>query len=104
MAAPRESRTFRHVPAAIRTALRGVRTKYPAITIAELMAAHDPPLTYGQVKLGPNGSCLDYLCFGACKNARCSYKHGATSTIQATRAEVVAPRLGDAYTAYDAAH
>jgi hypothetical protein len=102
--APRESRTFRHVPPSIRTALRGVRSKYPAITIAELMAAHDPPLTYAQVKLGPNGSCLDFLCFGTCKSAHCSYKHGATSAIQATRAEMVAPRLGDAYTAYDAAH
>jgi hypothetical protein len=98
-----ESRTFRHVPPSIKTALRGVRTKYPAITIAELMVAHDPPLTYAQVKLGPNGSCLDYLCFGACKNARCSYKHGATSAIQATRAETVAPKLAEAYTAYDAA-
>ncbi len=73
------------------------------MTIAELMAAHDPPLTYGQVKLGPNGSCLDYLCFGTCKNARCSYKHGATCAIQATRAETVAPKLKAAYSAYEAA-
>jgi hypothetical protein len=100
----RESRTFRHVPASIKTALRGVRSKFPAVTIAELMAAHDPPLTYAQVKLGPNGSCLDFLCFGACKNPRCSYKHGASIAIQATRAETVAPKLGDAYNAYDAAH
>jgi hypothetical protein len=100
----RESRVFRHVPPSIKTAPRGVKSKYPAVTIAELMAAHDPPLTYAQVKLGPNGSCLDYLCFGTCKNSRCSYKHGASSAIQATRAETVAPKLGDAYNAYDAAH
>jgi hypothetical protein len=100
---PRESRTFRHVPPAIKTILRGVKSKYPALTIAEIMAAHDPPLTYGQVKLGPNGSCLEYLCFGACKNSRCSYKHDSTCSIQATRAETVAPKLGEAYSAYDAA-
>jgi hypothetical protein len=61
-------RLFRHVPAAIKTILGGARTKYPSVTVAEMMAAHHPPLLYGQVKLGPNGSCLDYLCLGACKN------------------------------------
>jgi hypothetical protein len=38
-----ESRIYRHVPSSIKTALRGVKSKYPAITIAEIMAAHDPP-------------------------------------------------------------
>jgi hypothetical protein len=99
----KESRTYRHVPPSIKTILRGVRSKYPAITVAEIMAAHEPPLTYAQVKLGPNGSCLDFLCFGSCKNLRCSYKHLATCSIQATRAETVAPKLGEAYSAYDAA-
>jgi hypothetical protein len=98
-----ESRIFRHIPPSIKAVLRGVKSKYPAVTIAEIMAAHDPPLSYGQVKLGPNGSCLDYLCFGACKNPRCSYKHGPAVSIQATRAEAVAPKLADAYNAYDAA-
>jgi hypothetical protein len=100
----RETKIFRHVPAPIKAALRGVRSKHPAVTIAELMAAHEPPLTYTQVKMGPNGSCLDYLCFGVCKNPRCSYKHGASCTIQATRAETVAPKLMEAYNAYDAEH
>jgi hypothetical protein len=99
-----ESRTFRHVPPAIKTILRGARSKYPMVTVAELMAAHEPPLQYSQIKLGPSGSCLDFLCFGACKNARCSYKHAATASIPAARAEQIAPRLGAAYNAYDAAH
>jgi hypothetical protein len=99
-----ESRTFRHVPAAIKSILRGARSKYPTVTVAELMAAHDPPLQYTQVRLGPSGSCLDYLCFGNCKNSRCSYKHTETASIQASRAEAVAPKLGAAYSAYDAAH
>jgi hypothetical protein len=84
IAPTREIKIFRHMPASIKTALWGVKSKYPAVTIAELMAAHEPPLTYAQVKLGPNGSCLDYLCFGTCKNSRCSYKHGASVAIQAT--------------------
>jgi hypothetical protein len=99
-----ESRTFRHIPASIKAILRGARSKYPALTIADLMAAHDPPLNYSQVKMGTNGACLDYICFGACRNARCSYKHQASCSIQATRAETVAPKLGAAYSAYDAAH
>jgi hypothetical protein len=100
---PQESRTFRHAPAAIKTILRGVRSKYPAVKIADLMAAHNPPLQYSQVKLGPSGSCLDYLCFGSCKNRHCSYKHVETASIQQSRAESVAPMLGAAYAAYDAA-
>jgi hypothetical protein len=102
-AASRESRTFRHVPPSIKAILRGVRSKYPSVTIAEMMAAHDPPLQYTQVKLGPSGSCLDFLCFGACKNSRCSYKHAAAASVQTARAEAVAPKLGAAYSAYDAA-
>jgi hypothetical protein len=97
-----ENRTFRHVPAAIKTILRGVRSKYPALTMAEMMAAHSPPLQYAQIKLGPSGSCLDYLCFGSCKNHNCSYKHAANASIATARAEAIAPKLGAAYTAYDA--
>lgn len=68
------------------------------------MAAHEPPLLYVQVKFGPSGSCLDYLYFGACKNARCSYKHVANTAVQVTLVEEVAPNLDDAYPAYNAAH
>jgi hypothetical protein len=103
-ASPRgETRTFPHVPASIKAILRGARSKYPTVTIANLMAAHVPPLQYAQVKLGPSGSCLDYLCFGACKNASCTYKHSATSAVPVARAESVAPKLGAAYNAYDTA-
>jgi hypothetical protein len=101
--AGQETRTFRHVPPSVKAVLRGVRSKYPSVTVAELMAAHDPPLQYSNVKMGPNGSCLDYLCFGACKNARCSYKHTEAASIPAARADTVAPKLAAAYTAYDAA-
>jgi hypothetical protein len=98
-----EPRTFRHVPAAIKTILRGARSKYPSLTVAELMGAHVPPLQYAQVKLGPNGSCLNFLCLGACKNGQCTYKHTETASIATARVEAVAPKLGAAYNAYDAA-
>jgi hypothetical protein len=96
-------RIFRHVPPSIQKVLRGVRSKHPAITIAEIMAAHSPPLQYAQVKLGPSGSCMDYLCFGNCRNSRCTYKHVPAASIGQAKAEAVAPQLGAAYTAYDAA-
>jgi hypothetical protein len=100
----RESRSYRHVPASIKTVLQGARTKYPSLTVAELMAANVPPLTYSQVKLGPSGSCLDFLCFGACKSSRCSYKHPATASIQQSRADAVAVKLQTAWTAYKSAN
>jgi hypothetical protein len=49
-----EPHTFWHVPPAIKTILRGARSKYPSLTVVELMEAHVPPLQYAQVKLGPN--------------------------------------------------
>jgi hypothetical protein len=59
---PRESRTLRHVPASIKSNPPG-GSKVPALTLVELMAAHEPPLQYTQVKLGLNGSCLDFFMF-----------------------------------------
>jgi hypothetical protein len=79
------------------TTLLGVRSKYPAVTVAEIMAAHKPPLMYGQVKLGPSGSCLDFLCFVVCKNSQCSYEHDAASSIPMGQAETVAPKLQATY-------
>jgi hypothetical protein len=97
-----ETHTLRHVPVAIKKILQGARSKYPALTMAELMAAYTLPLQYAQIKLGPSGSCLDYLCFGSCKNSPCSYKHMANASIATARAEAIAPKLGAAFTAYDA--
>jgi hypothetical protein len=68
----------------------------------ELMAAHSPPLQYAQIKLGPSGSCLDYLCFGSCINSRCSYKHAANASVPTAQAEGIAPKLGAVYSVYDA--
>lgn len=68
---------FWHVPTAIKAILWGAQSKYPALTIAE------PPLQYAQVKLGLNGSCLDYLCIGSCKNNQCTDKHFATVSVAA---------------------
>jgi hypothetical protein len=96
--------TFRHVPAAIKTILRGAWSKYPTVTIAEIMAVHVPFLQYAQAKLGPAGSCLDFLCFGACKNPQCLYQHNVTTSVKTSRAEAVAPKLGAAFNAYDVAH
>jgi hypothetical protein len=73
------------------------------VTIVELMAAHAPPLSYNQVKLGPNGACLDFLCFGACPNTKCIYKHMASMSIKYDRAAAVAPKLGACFSAYNAA-
>jgi hypothetical protein len=96
-------RNFWHVPPAIKMILQGARSKYPTLTVADLMSAHQPPLQYAQVKLGPAGSCLDFMCFGSCKNRRCSYKHPTTASIASNLATTIAPKLGAAYTAYDAA-
>jgi hypothetical protein len=50
------------------------------------------------------GPVFTFLCFGACKNVHCSYKHVANAAVQMVWAEAVAPKLGNAYKAYDAAH
>jgi hypothetical protein len=85
-----EPQIFRHVPAPIKTILKGARSKYPTVTIAAMMVAHIPPLSYNQVKLGPNGACLDFLCFGACRNAKCDYN---TSTRRLRPSKRIEQRL-----------
>jgi hypothetical protein len=52
---------FWYVPTSIKGILRGAHSKYPSmVTIVDLMGTRIPsPLQYAQVKLGPNGSCLD---------------------------------------------
>ena len=68
------------------------------------MNATLPPLNYSVVKMGPNGSCLDYLCFGECTNRTCTFKHDPNAGIASARAIQVASKLGPAYQAYDAAN
>jgi hypothetical protein len=97
-----EPRISRHVQAPIQTILKGARSKYPTVTVADLMTARTPPLSYDQVKLGPNGACLDFLCFGACRDAKCNYKHSASTSIKLDRATAVDPKLGACFSAYDA--
>jgi hypothetical protein len=79
----REICVFQHVMVVIKAILHGACSKYPLLTVAELMAGHEPPLQeYAQVKLGPSGSCLDFLWFGVYKHVCCSYKHMATAVVQ----------------------
>jgi hypothetical protein len=97
-------RTYKYVVPTIKTTLAEARSKYPTLTISDLMAATSPPLTYAQVRLGPAGSCLDYFCFGLCKDKTCRYKHPERDfSANAGRVKYVAGHLGAAYNAYDAA-
>jgi hypothetical protein len=64
-----------------------------------------PPIQNTTVKIGPMGACLDMLCFGACKEAGCTYKHPTTQIsfdpVQAARA---ATKLKMGYAAYGRAN
>jgi hypothetical protein len=53
---------------------------------------------------GEARTCLYFLCFGHCKNVRCSYKHDAQLPVATAQPEAVAPKLGAVYMAYDEAH
>jgi hypothetical protein len=95
---------YKYVVPTIKTSLTGARSKYPTLTISDLMAATSPPLQYSQVRIGSAGACLDYLCFGLCKDTKCGYKHSEIEVVvRADRAKSVAKCLGAAYSTYDAA-
>jgi len=47
------------IPVAVKAALKGARTRFPNVTILDIMGAASPPLSYHQVKMGPGGSCMD---------------------------------------------
>jgi hypothetical protein len=103
--APIGQRTFNRVPGSLKAALAGARTKYPNIRVSDIMGAATPPIKYSVIKLGPTGACLDMLCFGACKEATCTYKHPVTRvTIDPARAAVTAAKLKTGYAAYVLAH
>lgn len=98
---PIDQRVFSRVPGPIRAALAGARTKYPAIRIAAIMAASTPPIKYNAIKVGPNGACLDMLCFGLCQDPGCTYKHPLTRiSIDPARASAAASKLKAGYAAY----
>jgi hypothetical protein len=87
-------RHFGHVPGPVKTALVGVREKYPSLQVVDLMAATLPPLRYLAIQIGPSGACLDMLCFGSCKEPRCTYKHPATRfNIEPAGASTAASKL-----------
>jgi hypothetical protein len=101
--APVGQRVFSRVPGSLRSALSGARVKYPSIRIADLMAATTPPLKYSTIRVGPTGACLDMLCFGACKEPDCTYKHPtARISIDPARAAAAATKLKAGLAAYEA--
>jgi hypothetical protein len=69
------------------------------------MGATTPPLKYTAIRVGPTGACLDMLCFGACKEPDCTYKHPTLRiSIDPARAAAAATKLKAGYAAYEASH
>ena len=92
------------IPVAVKAALKGARTRFPNVTILDIMGAASPPLSYHQVKMGPGGSCMDYLVLGQCKNRSCTFKHSGDQVITDAQAAKAAPKLKGAYEKYAAAN
>jgi hypothetical protein len=92
------------VPSELATVFRGALTRYPGLRITEVMAAHSPPLTYKDYKLGSGGTCMDFVCLGKCQNPTCSYKHSMSLRIPASSLAARVPKFKIAFDAYKIAH
>jgi hypothetical protein len=82
-------------------ALKQAKIKHPAMTVSLIMKAAG--LSYKTIKLGPPGSCLDYMVLGLCKTKGCQYKHIKNFTSSDAQATPVAKALMEAIPAYEAA-
>jgi len=96
--------TYPGTPSVLKEALKGARTRFPNITVLDIMGASATPLTYHQVKVGPGGACMDYLALGQCKDPKCSYNHAPDQMVTAAQATKAAPKLASAFKLYAAAH
>jgi hypothetical protein len=96
------TKIFGKVPTAIAAALAGATSKYPNLKMTDVLVATSPATAYTSVKLGPAGSCLDFLALGRCKTAGCSYAHNVQTHVAAEQVSRAAPKLKTAFQAYDA--
>jgi hypothetical protein len=91
------------VPAAIATIYRGCLTRYPEIGITQVMLATNPPTSYLKYKLGPSGTCMDFVCFGKCTNPSCNFKHRTDIVISPNQLSRATPNHKFAFDEYKAA-
>jgi hypothetical protein len=96
--------TFSRVPPPIEAVFRGHMSRFPQLTVAEVMTAQVPPVPYSHFKVGAPGACLDYLCLGQCKNASCTYKHDPSTVFSDAQVRRVVPKMQAAYTSYKSSH
>jgi hypothetical protein len=59
------------VPSELAAVFRGALTRCPGLWITDVMAAHSPPLTYKDYKLGLGGTCMDFV--GSDKTLACVF-------------------------------
>lgn len=86
----------------LKKATKSLVLSSPAVTMAEVMSAASPSLTYEDVKLGLAGSCLDMHYFGRCVNPQCTYQHKAAQPeLKANRVRNVLDPLRKAVKAYE---
>ena len=92
---------FGRVPGSIKSALSGVRTKYPDIRISNIMNAPVLLLKYSSIKEGPMGACVDMLYLSSCNEEDCTYKHPSTRlNLNPSKAATAARQPKAGYTAY----
>jgi hypothetical protein len=92
------------VPRELAAVFQGGLTRYPGLRISEVMAAHSPPTPYHKYKLGPGGTCMDFLCLGKCTNPTCSYKHNVSLRLSSPNLASRVALFKVAFDAYKIAH
>jgi hypothetical protein len=92
------------VPTDIAEIFRGGLTRYPGLHITDVMATPSPPVPYAKYRLGPSGTCMDFVCFGKCANPSCSFKHSVSLQLNPGQTQRAAPHIKAAYNAYKVAH
>jgi hypothetical protein len=95
-----EPKVFRGVPREVSEAMPDALNQFPNLTMSDIMAATDPPTTYQQIRLGQNGSCLDFLALGRCKSRTCRYKHENDAVVHTQQLTRSVPKIAAAFARY----
>ena len=78
--------------------MQGLRAKRPGVDMNALMRSEK--LGIAEVGIGGRGACLDFMYFGECARAGCTYDHGPARNVSAGKRRDCVKRMTKAAAGY----
>ncbi len=78
--------------------MQGLRAKWPGVDMNALMRSEK--LVIAKIGIGGKGACLDFMYFGECDRAGCSYNHGPARNVSTGKRRDFVRRMTKAVAGY----